>query len=65
MAVFKEVHFKLKEWEWTQLYQIFPAMGERTAFFRQCALEAIRMGKGKRFVAQLKQRIEEEKGEPR
>jgi len=57
---FKEIHFKLSLWEWTQLYRIFPHQGERTAFFRQCAREAIRLGPESRFVAKIRQRIEED-----
>lgn len=61
MTEWKEIHFKLSEWEWTQLYRIFPNTGDRTGFFRQCAREAIRLGAQSRFVAQLRKRIEEDR----
>jgi hypothetical protein len=57
---FKEIHFKLSDWEWSSLFRIFPNQGERTAFFRACCREAIRLGPESRFVAQLRKRIEEE-----
>jgi hypothetical protein len=63
MSNYKEVHFKLTEHEWTQLFRIFPANGERTAFFRQCAQEAIRVGPEGRFVKQVKRRIEEDRAD--
>lgn len=58
--LYKDVHFKLAQVEWEQLYQIFPGQGERTQFFRQCAREAIRMGARSRFVRRLRERVEEE-----
>jgi hypothetical protein len=60
MPEYKEVHFKIPKATWERLFQIFPLNGERTGFFRQCAIEAVRMGKDSRFVQQLKRRIEEE-----
>ena len=62
MTIYKEIHFKLPQHEWTKLFRIFPQSGERTRFFRQCAREAIRMGPESRFVAQLRSRVEQDEG---
>lgn len=60
MSKYKEIHFRLSLITWEELYRIFPDPGERTAFFRKCAQEAVRLGPKSRFVAKLRQRIEED-----
>jgi hypothetical protein len=59
MNDWKEIHFKLSTWEWSQLFKLFPDNGERTAFFRKCAREAIRLGPDSLFINQIRKRIEE------